>query len=352
VDIRVILNTNVTNNKNFSAGIDITDAVLIVNENNCPLGLCQPQPTSVIGVGTSPGNPLPQYGRLVADNTLLWSAVGLLPPGTAYYGSTAFRITNVRAKAFGVAGTPPNPPSITASLLMTGPSGPIPISVPFPGPPLAIVAPGLDAEPRLPQGFESFRVRLREGFFGAFKVLGTPTLGGPYYFPPPFQEDGYPTPGSGVNHGGATQGTRFLLEFLNLPRGSEVLVPHRLQNGIFEVQRAFNTDSAGAGGCIAYLNCLPPPAGSVGPVDTSATGRYVVYEVTNTDTSQLHRIDVPVAVCQGQATSTGCRMLVPEGQLRTAQAKISLAPVSAILFADGPAPEPRFVEGALMEIPR
>jgi hypothetical protein len=45
-------------------------------------------------------------------------------------------------------------------------------------------------------------------------------------------------------------------------------------------------------------------------------------------------------------------MLVPEGQLRTAQAKISLAPVSAILFADGPAPEPRFVEGALMEIPR
>ena len=72
-DIRVSLNTSVTNNRDFGKGIDIADAILTVNGNDCPLGVSGPQTTSTgFGQGTNPSpfTPLPQYGQLTSDATL------------------------------------------------------------------------------------------------------------------------------------------------------------------------------------------------------------------------------------------------------------------------------------------
>jgi hypothetical protein len=82
-NISVSLNVNVTNNIDFGEGATITDSVLIINENNYvdPVG----DPTD-----TLPGNlgtlgdafvPLPQHGRLAANNRLEWDQVNIPVPG-------------------------------------------------------------------------------------------------------------------------------------------------------------------------------------------------------------------------------------------------------------------------------
>src|SRR5262249_38748033 len=175
-DIRLSLNTNVTNNRDFGKGADITDAVLIVNGNDCPLGVCEPQTTSTgFGQGTNPSpfTPLPQYGQLTSATTLLWSGVTLLPPSSGFFTSSSLRITNVRAKAFGLTGSSVTPPTILVSVFLSG-SVPIMLSQ-FPIS-IGSTQPGLAASLSLGRVLESFRVNLQEGFPAAFKILGFPVV--------------------------------------------------------------------------------------------------------------------------------------------------------------------------------
>jgi len=176
-DIRVSLNTSVTNNRDFGKGIDIADAILTVNGNDCPLGVCEPQTTSTgFGQGTNPSpfTPLPQYGQLTSDTTLLWRAVSLLPPGSTGFTFINVRITNIRAKAYGLTGASGNPPAILANVLI---SGSVPISLSSFPLTVGFGQSGLQASLSLGGMLESFRLRLQEGFTGAFKVLGFPTTG-------------------------------------------------------------------------------------------------------------------------------------------------------------------------------
>jgi len=84
-DIALSLNVDVTNNTGFGPGADVTDAVLIVNENNCT------SPAAAGGVLGSCGAPDPrvqdpQYGRLVAPNRIEWSGVRIPVPGSSANG--------------------------------------------------------------------------------------------------------------------------------------------------------------------------------------------------------------------------------------------------------------------------
>lgn len=241
---------------------------------------------------------------------------------------------------------PFQPPQVTATLSMASAT---PLTYPSYPIVVAYSQAGLDATLLLPGGLESFRVRLREGFPTAFKPLGMPME-----FPPPYQEAGYPVPGSGAN-----QGTRFIIRLLDVPKNADVLVPHGLQlgTGALELRRVFHSDNSGAGGCLYQLCPEPPPPGTIGPVEISGGSGAVVYEVTNSFPPifplAVEQIDIPIAVCHGGSNPTGCKTLVPGSQLGKMRVAVSFAPVSTIMTSDPLAPEPRFWEtGPASQVPR
>ncbi|HZT29159.1 MAG TPA: hypothetical protein VFA33_04705 [Bryobacteraceae bacterium] len=316
------LNTKVTNNRNFGQGSDVTDAQLYVFQTVC----CQPP---------NPG--VPAYGRLISDTTLEWHPLVVIPPGTS--GSAMLQISNIRAKGFGVSAVQPNPGMITASVSLTGP-WPAPI-VPVPNTlTIAFVLSGLGVSLQPSTG--AVNVRLQEMFPTAFKPLGYP-LSAPGYIV--IQEDGLLTPGSGVNNGGATQGTRFILRFADVPGGVHLLVPHMVQtSGGLDIRRVFNADSSGAGGCY-YLGCMtPPPGGTMGEVDLSKTGGFAVYEVVNSFPYGIDQADISLVACRGKVDESGCHTILSPPALRDMTVRTSFAPVSTIDTSTPGAPAPRFVE--------
>ena len=105
-NIDLTLDANVTNNRNFGAPLgnggplmvvgrsNITDAVLIVNENKAdgPFATAN-YLTGTFGVGQSP-----QYGMLMDSKTLTWNGVFLPVPGVAGNPDvTTIRITDIQA---------------------------------------------------------------------------------------------------------------------------------------------------------------------------------------------------------------------------------------------------------------
>jgi len=89
-NIGVTLNVNVTNNRNFGLGGEVTDAVLIVNDT---VGT----PTASSTPSFVPNTPIPQYGTRVAPNRLEWNGAILPTPSVAANPATLIiRITNLR----------------------------------------------------------------------------------------------------------------------------------------------------------------------------------------------------------------------------------------------------------------
>jgi len=94
-NLSLALNVNVTNNRDFGAGTNFTDAVLVTQEN-----LGNPTTESVFG-GSDSRYPLPRYGRLSNSNQLVWDSIDVPIPGAgdpAFPSVTTLRITNVRAR--------------------------------------------------------------------------------------------------------------------------------------------------------------------------------------------------------------------------------------------------------------
>lgn len=97
------LNVFITNNKGFEASSEITDAVMVVNENNCT----DPQPSPVFGVcgSANPAVQDPQHGLLADVNRLEWTSFNFPVPGAALPGggthplTTTLRFTSIRANA-------------------------------------------------------------------------------------------------------------------------------------------------------------------------------------------------------------------------------------------------------------
>jgi hypothetical protein len=248
-NVSVSLNVNITNNINFGAGSNVTDAVMVVNENNCT------DPSSVGSTFTSCGAPDPrvqdpQFGTLAANNRLEWNEVAFPVPGasasgvpvvdctlggTVFPGSvasgcfpftTTVRITSLRANAsqLGVPDTATFPSTqITAFVSITGPT-----TIPVTNNVLNVAVPILGlivSGPNAVTGLQCIdedttgTITLREGFATSFKTLGVPT-----FTPGNTQwESGYYAPGSN-NGGGASQATRFILRFFNVPQGVKLTV--------------------------------------------------------------------------------------------------------------------------------
>jgi hypothetical protein len=360
-NISVSLNVNITNNIDFGEGSDVTDAVLIINENNCT----QPSALGATygGAGCSPPSPQfqdPQYGRLRDVNRLEWDevdfpfpGVDIDPPGQGgpdFPLVTTVRVHSIRANAsqLGVPDAATFPSTqITAFISITGPTN-IPVNnnvlnvaVPILG---LIVTPG-DPVSGLQciDGDEHTVINLEEGFATAFKTIGFPT-----FTPGNTQtESGYYAPGSN-NGAGASQATRFILTFYNIPSGVNIVVPTEIDHADFLVDDdgdpianpnvpgdelklvlidGVDSDGAGTG----------DDAGD-GEVSLSSGFGVAVYEVRDADPFRIENCDVEIWF-NWETDTENDLPAVGSGQMTA-----SFAPLSTVFVADDDAPEPRFLD--------
>jgi len=358
-NVSVSLNVNVTNNIDFGAGDDVTDSVLVINENNCT----DPSPTGTVfsGCATPDGGfQDPQFGVLANVNRLEWNRVSIPVPGAPRDGFdlgtadcsipgqcfpfvTTIRITSIRGNAsqLGVPGQATFPSTqITAFVSITGPTtlpvtnNVLNVAVPI----LGLIVEGDDTISGLQclDTEEHGVITLKEGFATAFKTIGVAS-----FQPGNTQwESGYYAPGSN-NGAGASQGTRFLISFFNIPEGVEISVNEYINHGssvltgdALAIAYVSGADSNGAGG--SAVSTTDPTETR----DVTLSGGFgtVVYEVIDNDSFRVEECDVPLWV-SWEADTANDLPAVGVGSFSA-----SFAPLSTITVADADAPEPRFID--------
>jgi hypothetical protein len=345
-NISVALNVNVTNNIDFTTPAAISDAVLVINENNCTT-------PSTVGSTLSCGNLLfqdPQYGRLADVNRLEWDEVLFPFPGAeTALGSgifhpsvTTVRITSMRANAsqLGVPDQATFPSTqITAFVSITGPT-----TIPITNNVLNVAVPILGLIVTLDEdapiaGLQCLDteghtfINLKEGFATSFKTLGVATfLTGQTQW-----ESGYYAPGSN-NGAGASQPTRFLIRFFNIPEGLTVEVPKYINHGLevvtedaLAIRLVSGADANGAGGSAtsATDNQTVSISGGFGSV---------TYEVEDANPFAIEDCDVWVWF-SWEADTVNDLPAVGSGQVSA-----TFAPLSTVVVADADEPEPRFID--------
>ena len=367
-NVSVSLNVNITNNINFGEGSNVTDAVLIINENNC----VDPAPAgSTFGDCVTPDVRFqdPQLGTLAANNRLEWNEVdfpvpgasasgvpvadcsggGALFPGEPASGCFPFvstlRITSMRANAsqLGVPDTATFPSTqITAFVSITGPTT-IPVTnnvlnvaVPILG--LIVTGPGAVPGLQCIDGEDAGSITLREGFATAFKTLGVPT-----FLPGNTQwESGYYEPESN-NGGGATQATRFILRFFNIPDGVTLTVPNYVASSTgsplpstSDNLELYLVPDAGAQGANGDADL----GVTSGDSDVTLSGGFgqAVYEVHDANPFLVESVTIPLTV-SWEADTSNDLPAIGSGQI-----SVSFAPISTVATANAAAPEPRFVD--------
>lgn len=385
----VALNTNITNAKDFGPFADeITDAVLVINENN----YSNPSDTSDFELDAFDDEvPIPQYGRRPgsSETRLEWNGVSVPQPGGNRPGGGTFpvvtqlRWTNIRAcvACLGVAGVDvfPNTQvigtvSITSAVSISFTQNSVPVGAPIRGllfslreadgdslgsPIVGLQCVGMnedDGDVEDDGGIEGeFLVRLEEGFATAFKTIGVPTFQVVSQTRP--FEAGYCTPDSGdappggplpgpagiCLDGGATQGTRFIIRFFNIPDGALVGVPSCVEGTGDLILDYVDANSSGEGDDEEYYHpdnpgnfCEP----DIITLDISGGFAYAVYEVVDNDPNVNERADVKVVVGYDPDTAND------EPAVGTMQVSADFAPLSTRTTSrdESDAPRPRFIE--------
>jgi hypothetical protein len=389
-NVAVTLNVNVTNNIDFSSGSAVTDAVLVVNEvfDGSPI-----TPTASPTLSTCCANTQkPMYGTRTAVNTLQWSGAILpVPEVSGNPGTLVLRVTNMRGNVsqLGIpSGEGVFPSAQVTAFISVSSSTAVPVTnnvlnigipllglitrfrgrnqedVTLPIVALQCVTRFIDSDNNIdrfePGGTDfphtganddgSFSIRLSEGYASSFKTLGSSTV-----TPASAQvERGFPTPNSNCisvatssfdpgGCGGATQGTRFIIRFFNVPNGVRIATPARLigtvgtgftaedQGHALVIVKVAGTDANGAG----LLNSSLAPTSEV--TITGGFG-YVVYEVVNDNPFAVENVIVPIWAASRANTANDLPAV------GTLQVSATFAPLSTVTQSNRDAPEPRFVD--------
>jgi hypothetical protein len=401
-NVQVALNVNVTNNRDFSSGSEVTDAVLVVNEvfDGAPITPTA-TPTFAVCGGQCANTQKPMYGTRTGVNSLNWS--GAILPVPVVQGNPAtlvLRVTNMRGNVsqLGIpSGEGIFPSAQVTAFISISSSTAVPVTnnvlnigipllglvarvrgvfqgggdqedVTLPIVALQCVTQFLDSDNNIdknraagtdfphtvgrgdvypdPVGMGSFSIRLSEGYASSFKTLGTTTV-----TPASAQvERGFPTPNSNCisvalnppqdtsGCGGATQGTRFILRFYNVPNGVRIATPARVTGTVtasgghtLTLVKVAGTDANGAGA----LNSTLSPTSEV--TITGGFG-FVIYEVVDSNPFVVESAIVPVWVAYRANTANDLPAV------GTLQASAAFAPLSTVTTANKDAPEPRFVD--------
>ena len=262
---------------------------------------------------------------------------------------TVLRITSMRGNAsqLGVPDMPGVPGSpVTAFVSITGPNT-IPVSnnvlnvaVPLLGLLVGIdkddAALGLQCE----EAEGHFTLEISEGFSNAFKVLGAPTFTPATGLNP--VEAGYFAPDS-LEGGGASQATRFLLRFFNIPEGVNVEV---------EFDPDCTEDKDGVPGDdmdpldLVVMECdetgdicsVASSDEGVVKVDTGGGFGAIVYEVEDND--PIMNEDCFIDIWFNWQPDTANNLPAPG----TAQLAVTFAPLSTQFTSQDGEPVPRFID--------
>ena len=383
---------NVTNSIGLVTGLpgppavaNATEAVVVINSNNSATPLDASIVPSTVAIDARfPG---PQYMRLLGTNLLEALEVQFPVPGApndddddllglgacefftetapvdsgftigCFPSTTTLVIQNIRVNVSGLA----SPAQVAAIVSITGPTGAsftsneVKIGLPLVGLITEVDGDPADGDSLVPlAGLLCVTdkrhpiITLTEGFATSFKTIGVPT-----FSPINTQvESGYFSPGSGVGKGGATQGTRFKIWFLNVPDGVTVSVPTGMNNspdaaGLTPTETHDCTSPANWDGDAVCLSLIsgadalgaggfPIPFGD-GMTDVAIDGDgmgMVVYEVkdANPFVTESCGLEVWFAWDVGAADPG------------TAQIVANFAPIATSVVADGVSPRPRFID--------
>jgi len=324
-NIRLRLTTNITSNP--AGGTSALESVLILDEGLTAMGL------AFRGYDYNNGSQNVYQAAKISDDEIEWAGVYLAGANSNPF--KVIRITNVRgnAQALGDYAT------IYASVNIVSPT-----SVPVDNN-LLVVAdtrPGMTfavtsgSFKNCEEPDKTLYLKWTEGFASSFKKQGDAfnddnIPGGGYLSESGWNAGEYLQAGSldedYEDIGQATQGTRFIARFSNIPSGVSVNVPGTWDNGELFVRRVKDANSAGAGGTMTTSGA-----------DVSSAG-YVVYEVyteTEISYSTQETVNIPVTVSYG----------IP-GTLGTASVNGSFAPISTVYVMSTTAPEPRFIDSGV-----
>ncbi len=323
LSISVSLNTSVTNGIGSDSDSDVSDAVLVVNGNDCP---APARSGSTFGSCGAPSDSVqdPQFGRLASVSALEWIDVTIPFPGSGpgddSEAVSTLLIRGIRANAaqLGFAGSSsPSGMPVTANVRVRSDAAIVvrngTLRVAYPTPELKV---GLVGDPSSAacsgDGEGRVSIHLREGFANAFR--------------------------SGSPDGVEGQSTRVMLEFEDVPDGISVSVPAtvtchqpRFDGSGSESPDALalglvsGHDPSGVGGTASL--------GAVGseptePLDLLSGRGRAVYEVQSQDSSRVEDCHIPVSFDAGpqrpaQATATVSAGLAPRSTVLVASSEES-----------------------------
>lgn len=321
VNISVTLNTNITNRLAGST----PDGLLLINDPATPVDR------------VTAFNPVQ-----LNENTVVFVGINLGAAGT---GSRRFRITNFRANAAALGGSPTVPASVLAFVSIQNPPANLvlnnsTVTVGFVQTALstAVTAPALSlcsaanqqtSEPATNPG----SIRLTEQFQNAFRQRLSPgqdpSVPGTLYSG---SESGFVNSTTlGSITGFATQGTRIIARFTNIPVGVTLYAGLKVGSGVLSASLAV-ADATGGG----PFN--PAPGGSFfggayAPLSIVAGTAFAVWEVLDSNPLQIEQLNIPFVVAYPLGAAAG-----------TATLSVSLAPVTTVTTMSGTAPVPRFVD--------
>jgi len=369
VNVQIFLNTNVTSRLVGSG----SEAMLLIDEpapaiqstclapGNCTL-------TSANGNGTGNyvgGGRFNVYQAVQSGaNSVTWLGVPVDPPGTA--GNRIIRLANVRANAnqLGVSSTL-IPTSInmfisisgTGSLALTNPQ----LTVAFVQPGMTFSATGGNYNQCEP-GTYQYNITFTERFGTAFRhnnpnfddttqpagqddIYHQYVPGKIYNTESMFSNASPATGNTGmpVGTGVATQGTRLIARFSNVPANITLSVVNGSKNTSGDTANLVTGhDANGAGGTVAYPSWTQPtfpglPVASTGTTTVSLSGGagVAVWEVVASNPGAISGLTFTVNVTYGSNPLPG---------LGTATVTGNYAPTTTVFTASSTAPVPRFVD--------
>ncbi len=320
LSISVTLNASVTNTISSGPGGDISDAVLVVNGNDCATPSAN---GSTYGSCDAPLATVqdPQFGRLAGVTSLTWTNVSLPFPGDLTQRGSTLEIRGIRANASQVrlGGGSSSGAPVAAALELRSPSGvalrnaSLRLANSLTGIRLAVA----DTEPAAACGGDSrgtATVVVREGFASAFRAGSEVAL--------------------------RAEPTRVMLDIQDVPDGVELRIPSFVacHQPDFDGSAGTSLDSL----ALALVDGHDA-AGAGGSTEASGTGADMpvlladgvgraVYEVVADDPGQVEDCHIPV-----QFETSDQRV----GSAR-AMFAASFAPRSAVSRAAASAPSPRF----------
>ncbi len=343
INVTISLNTNITTRLDANG---ITEAIAFVDDP---------------GPGNRAFNQNVFKGSLTAPNAVTFTGIAQFQPGP---GSRTYRFTNIRANATQLAQNVPVAATISASMF-AGSTTSNPVNT------VALVQPGRafdvrtcdDSQPAAPNfsplspqnpglvngnsysGAIQFNVRFSEALASGFRPMGPTQDPSPVPVLYGITESGFvDTAILGRPTGIATQGTRLLAKFNNIPTGVHLFV---------------TTAPIGAGGAsspnltatftLADANGAGPPSqpytyqsGTCAASNTSALIQEIpvsggaaqaVWEVTGSDPAAIEKASFGVVVAYASPPLPGSG---------TATAGGSTAPVSTVITSSSTEPAPRF----------